>query len=76
MSIKNYNRLDTVTCKVLYTNHKGAVLKINGMEDDPFVIMHDVDISAGSVVLGSIAKISPDYRYVKVRLDSVLDYAA
>ena len=75
MSIKDFNRRDTVTCTARYTNEQGTVLSINGVPENPYVIMHDVFLPRNSVILASIFKISPDYRYVKVKLDSVLDAA-
>jgi len=46
------------------------------MQENPFVIMHDVSLRPGSLVLASIVRISNDSSYVKVALDSVLDTAA
>jgi hypothetical protein len=75
MSIKEIKRFDTVECTVLYTNSKGSVVMINGLKDNPYVIMYDVFLSAKSLILGSISKISNDLGYVRVKLDSVIDTA-
>ena len=76
MSIKDYYRRDTVACTVLYQNSKGSVLKINGITENPYVILHNVFLDKGNVVLVSIAYISQDFGYVKVTPDSILDYSA
>ena len=74
MSIRDYHRRDSVICTVLYKNSKGSVLKIKGVTENPYVILHDIYLARNSVVLVSIAYISPDFGYVKVTPDS-LEYA-
>ena len=75
MSIKDFERRDSVTCTARFTNDQGTVLSINGVPEKPYVILYDVFLPKNSVILASIFKISPDYRYLKVKLDSILDAA-
>ena len=71
MSIRDCNRFDTVACTVLYICAKGSVVSINGLIENPYSILHDVYMEPDAVVMLSIAKISSDHGYVKMRLDSV-----
>ena len=75
MTIREISQYDTVYCTVLYRNAaKGfSSLKIDGMTENPFVIMYDGYLPKDTKIMGTVAKISDDGGYVRVRLDSVLN---